>query len=152
MQKAQQGFTLIELMIVVAIIGILASIAIPAYQTYIAKAQFSEVILATSGVKSAIEVCGQSDGKLDDCGDGTDGGVTTAIAGSKSGAAVADVDVVITGSGATSVATITAIPTNDFKGLLTADDYVIAGSYTGGAVIWALDSSASGCFTKGYCK
>jgi len=59
-KKAQQGFTLIELMIVVAIIGILASVAMPAYQNYTKKAKFSEVVLATSGAKLAIEVCVQS--------------------------------------------------------------------------------------------
>ncbi|MGS0691276.1 pilin [Shewanella sp. 30m-9] len=59
MNKAK-GFTLIELMIVVAIIGILAAIALPAYQTYTQKARFSEVVLGTSAYKSAIEVCFQT--------------------------------------------------------------------------------------------
>lgn len=48
----QQGFTLIELMIVVAIIGILASIAIPAYQNYVARAQVAEAMTMVSGYKS----------------------------------------------------------------------------------------------------
>ena len=53
----QQGFTLIELMIVVAIIGILASIAIPAYQDYMTRAKWSKVIATTSATKLAIGEC-----------------------------------------------------------------------------------------------
>lgn len=53
--NAQKGFTLIELMIVVAIIGILAAIAIPAYQNYIARSQFSESQVLLSGAKTAIQ-------------------------------------------------------------------------------------------------
>ncbi len=59
MNKVQQGFTLIELMIVIAIIGILASVALPAYSNYTNKAAFSEIVLATSAVKANVEVCSQ---------------------------------------------------------------------------------------------
>lgn len=55
--KKQSGFTLIELMIVVAIVAILAAVALPAYQTYTKRAKFSEVIAAVGPVKTAIEVC-----------------------------------------------------------------------------------------------
>ena len=61
----QSGFTLIELMIVIAIIGILAAIAVPQYQTYTNKAKFSEVVTAAGPFKMGVELCA------------TDNGVTT---------------------------------------------------------------------------
>ena len=53
----KNGFTLIELMIVIAIIGILAAIALPAYSKYTARAKFTEVTSATSAVKQQVELC-----------------------------------------------------------------------------------------------
>ncbi|PKG36665.1 pilin [Psychrobacter sp. Sarcosine-3u-12] len=60
MNTAQKGFTLIELMIVIAIIGILAAIALPAYQDYTARAKVSEVVLAASTCRTAITEASQT--------------------------------------------------------------------------------------------
>src|SRR5260221_1130807 len=62
METIQKGFTLIELMIVVAIIGILAAVALPAYQDYTVRAKMSEVILAASACRTSITEVYQTGG------------------------------------------------------------------------------------------
>jgi type IV pilus assembly protein PilA len=69
MKRVQQGFTLIELMIVVAIIGILAAIALPAYQDYTKRAKMSEVLLAASACRTSITEVYQSASSLPAAGD-----------------------------------------------------------------------------------
>jgi len=71
MKNLQKGFTLIELMIVVAIIGILAAVALPAYQDYTIRAKVSELILATAGAKISIEECAQTNNTIVNCGNNT---------------------------------------------------------------------------------
>jgi type IV pilus assembly protein PilA len=61
-QQAQKGFTLIELMIVVAIIGILAAVALPAYQDYTVKAKVANAISSIGSLKTAVALCAQEAG------------------------------------------------------------------------------------------
>lgn len=92
--NTQKGFTLIELMIVVAIIGILAAIAIPQYQNYITKSQVSRVMAETGNYKTAVEDCVNS-GKVTgtgagDCNVGDLGLTASNLLGASVGGTVAD--------------------------------------------------------------
>lgn len=69
----QSGFTLLELMITIAIIGILAAIAIPSYMSYVEKARFSEIVTAASQLKPAVAICAQMNGSLATCQNGLHG-------------------------------------------------------------------------------
>lgn len=142
--QKQNGFTLIELMIVIAIIGILAAVALPAYQSYTAKAKYTEVVLAVASVKNAIDICYQTStgahaARLAACDTYAEIGTTEAAAISADG--VAEVKITAT----------TAKITGKGSASSSATTYILTpAAGAAGALKWTRDSTSS-CIAAGSC-
>ena len=137
--KNNKGFTLIELMIVVAIIGILAAIALPAYQTYTNKAKFSEVVLAAQNHKIAIEICAQTEGDLTACAASSNGVPADTSASGKINSVIWAVTDATNG-----VLTATAETGNGLAG----ETYIMTGVLGAGKMIWTPSGT---CEAAGLC-
>lgn len=137
--RKQAGFTLIELMIVIAIIGILASVALPAYQTYTKKAKFSEVVLAVGSIRTAIDMCYQIRGDYDLANCDTEDKLGILLSTAESGSHVNKVELTAT----TAVITATGSPSVDDEQL------VLIPTSSGNTLTWS--DSTSSCIAAGLC-
>lgn len=143
-RSIQKGFTLIELMIVVAIIGILAAVALPAYQDYTVRAKVSEVILAASSAKTSIAEAAQTLSGMPDT-------ATTppqVNISSQSSTFVASVSYVMGGTSATG--TITVIAKGDSN--IATSTIVMTGTYAAGQVIWACGGTILAKYRPASCQ
>ena len=117
MKRVQKGFTLIELMIVVAIIGILAAVALPAYQDYTVRAKMTEVMVATEGCKASVAEFLQTNQAWPTAADsyGCSSQATKYVASITPSITTGQIDVVIQGTGITGLDTkkLTIQPTSD---------------------------------------
>ena len=139
MKTIQKGFTLIELMIVIAIVGILAAVALPAYQNYTQRAKFTEVVNATQGLKGAVETCYALTNALTTCNTTSNQSVNTLASGAAGGSNVSTLTV-------TTVGVIEA--TEAFTG--SGYDYILEPTPNSGQLTWAVKSTST-CIAQGLC-
>ena len=135
MKKVQQGFTLIELMIVVAIIGILAAVALPAYQDYTIRARMAEPLGFIAQMKTSVSECLLSTGSISSCNTADEAGINaTAIAAGSSYVSAVSV-------GGSAVITLTPSWTNLGADSGASGNITFTPTATAGGVSWECESS-----------
>ncbi|MEE1675480.1 prepilin-type N-terminal cleavage/methylation domain-containing protein [Agarivorans aestuarii] len=146
----QAGFTLIELMIVVAIVAILAAVALPAYQTYTDRAKFSETIAAAAPAKTAFEVCWQSNATYDSGSPDSTVLSNCAAAANNAGSSASGADNVtsVTAAVVSDEAVITATSNLDSGTIISATYTITADPQESGQVLW---ERAGTCVSAGFC-
>lgn len=145
MKKIQQGFTLIELMIVVAIIAILAAIAIPQYQDYITRSQFAEAPTIADGLKTAIA---EYQNQLAQCPTNTTTGFLPA--GSYAGKYVSQAT--LGGTSPTCTITTTFKAAGSVSAPLVGQTAVFTGTSRGGTVEWVCTSAVATRYLPQACR
>jgi len=145
MKKMQKGFTLIELMIVIAIIGILAAIALPAYQDYIARSQMSEAMNLAGGQKSAVTEYRSNKGAWPS--DNAAAGI--AAASDITGRYVQSVTVGVSGTNGTIVA---KMKTSEVSDKIKSATLTLTGEETSGSYKWTCKSDASNKYLPSSCR
>lgn len=149
MKAIQKGFTLIELMIVVAIIGILAAIALPAYQDYTARAQMSEALTLADGQKGAVTEYYADKGEFP--ANNTSAGVAAAT--DIKGKYVTSVTIGTSGTGSAAKATITsALNTSGVAAGISGKNLVLTGTANNGSTQWECTSSADAKYRPAACR
>ena len=150
-QKKQQGFTLIELMIVVAIIGILSAFAVPAYQNYTKKATLSEFPKAAAAAKLAVELCAHENASnettfISECVKEENGIPAKFVLNNIEISVVKATDASVSGA----IAVIAA--SDEVKGpIAKGEQYIMAASYKTQGLEWGASCKAGGKAQTDYC-